>query len=132
MPHDGWHPHDHGPGHAHGHTHGRGHVRPTRRFVLAAATFLPFGGTGAQAADAAQRLADAANRLLGLLDEGQRKKTLIAFEGDNRLDWHYSPRSRAGLTLGEMKPAQAEAARALFATVLNERGLQLLDGVRLV
>ena len=67
-----------------------------------------------------------------LLDDGQRRQALIAFESDNRLDWHYIPRSRSGLTLGEMKPAQAEAARALFASVLNERGLKLLDGVRLV
>ena len=31
-----------------------------------------------------------------------------------------------------MRPAQAEAARALFATVLNERGLKMLDDVRLL
>src|SRR6195256_5573820 len=130
MPHDGWHPDDHDPhqGHHHGHPHGG----PRRRLILAAATFLPFGGASAQTVDAAQRIADAANRFLGLLDDGQRRKALIAFESDNRLDWHYIPRSRSGLTLGEMTPAQAEAARALFATVLNEQGLKLLDGVRLV
>lgn len=128
MPHDGRHPHDHGYGHDHGHDHGR----PRRRLVLAAAAFLPFGGASAQTVDAAQRIADAANRFLGLLDDGQRRQVLIAFDADNRLDWHYIPRSRAGLTLGEMKSAQSEAARALFATVLNEQGLQLLDGVRLL
>src|SRR5438477_11641759 len=31
-----------------------------------------------------------------------------------------------------MRPAQAEAARMLFASVLNERGLQSLDNVRIV
>ena len=31
-----------------------------------------------------------------------------------------------------MSAAQADAARALFATVLNEQGLKLLDGVRLL
>ena len=129
MPHDGWHPHDHDD---HGHGHDHHHGPPTRRVVLAAATFLPFGGASAQTVDAAQRIAEQANRFLGLLDDGQRRQALIAFESDNRLDWHYIPRSRSGLTLGEMKPAQAEAARALFATVLNEQGLKLLDGVRLV
>src|SRR5450631_4500360 len=124
MPHDGWHPDDHDD--HHGHHHGA----PRRRLILAAATLLPFGGASAQTVDAAQRIADAANRLLGLLDDGQRRKALIAFESDNRLDWHYIPRSRSGLTLGEMTPVQAEAARALFATVLNEQGLKLLDGVR--
>src|SRR5258705_13935181 len=125
MPHDGWHPHDHSENF-------HGHRSPTRRFMLAAATFLPFGGADAQTVDAAQRIAEAANRFLGLLDAAQRLRVLIAFDSDNRLDWHYIPRSCAGLTLGEMRLDQAEAARALFATVLNEQGLRLLDGVRLV
>jgi hypothetical protein len=124
MPHDGWHPHDHPHHHA--------HERPTRRLVLAAATFLPFGGASAQSADAQQRIADQANRLLALLDGRQRRQVLIAFDSANRVDWHYIPRSRSGLSLGEMAPAQADAARALFATVLNEQGLKLLDGVRLL
>jgi hypothetical protein len=37
MPHDGWHPHDHPQHHW--------HEWPTRRLVLAAATFLPFGAS---------------------------------------------------------------------------------------
>lgn len=127
MPHDGWYPHDHLHDHGHLHRHD-----PLRRLVLAAATFLPFGGAGAQSADAAQRIADQANRFLASLDEGQRRKVSIAFDSSNRLDWHYIPRNRSGLTLGEMTPVQAEAARLLFATVLNEQGLSLLDGVRLL
>jgi hypothetical protein len=125
MPHDGWHPHDE----EHPHHH---HGPPTRRTVLAAATLLPFGGASAQTADAGQRIAEAANRFLAALDTAQRLRTLIAFEADNRLDWHYIPRNRSGLSLGEMQPAQAAAARALFASVLNDEGLKLLDGVRLL
>ena len=124
MPHDGWHPHPH---HHHHHLH-----HPRRRMVLAAATFLPFGGASAQTADAGQRVAEAATRFLTGLDDGQRKQVLIAFEADNRLDWHYIPRSRQGLAFAAMKPAQAEAAHALFASVLNERGLQALENVRIV
>src|SRR5690242_8743826 len=71
MPHDGWHPHDHPHHHA--------HERPTRRLVLAAATFLPFGGASAQSADAQQRIADQATRLLALLDDRQRRQVLIGF-----------------------------------------------------
>ena len=123
MPHDGWHPHLHHHHHAH---------EPRRRMVLAAATFLPFGGASAQTADAGQRIAEAATRFLARLDDGQRKQALIAFESDNRLDWHYIPRTRQGLTLGAMGPAQVELARLLFASVLNERGLQALENVRIV
>lgn len=100
--------------------------------MLAAAALLPFGTASAQTVDAAQRIAEAATRFLTSLDDGQRQKVQIAFESDNRLDWHYIPRSRPGLSLGEMRANQAEAARALFASVLNQRGLELLDGVRLL
>ncbi len=124
MPHDGWHPHDHPHrGHAH---------HPKRRMVLAAATFLPFGAASAQTLDAAQRIADAANRLLAGLDDAQRRKATIAFDSNNRLDWHYVPRSRQGLALAEMTPAQRAAAHALFAAVLNERGLEAIENVRLL
>ena len=100
--------------------------------MLAAATLLPFGAARAQTAEAAQRIAAAATRFLAALDDDQRRQALIGFEQANRLDWHYIPRSRSGLTLGQMRPAQAEAARALFASVLNDHGLQLLDNVRLL
>src|SRR5258705_3001637 len=100
MPHDGWHPHDHDE-------HG-GHRSPTRRFVLAATTFLPFGGADAQTVYAAQRIAEAANRFLGLLDAAQRLPVLIAFDSANRLDWPYIPRTPAGLTLCQIRPCQAE------------------------
>lgn len=127
MPHDGWHPHDEFEPHHH-HQHGP----PTRRAVLAAAALLPFGRASAQTVDAAQRIADAANRFLLSLDDGQRRQALIAFDSANRLDWHYIPRTRSGLALGEMRADQANSARALFASVLNQRGLELLDGVRLL
>jgi hypothetical protein len=127
MPHDGWHSHDEPDSHHHHH-----HGPPTRRTVLAAAALLPFGRASAQTVDAAQRIADSANRFLLSLDDGQRRKAMIAFDSANRLDWHYVPRSRSGLALGEMRADQAGAARALFASVLNQRGLDLLDGVRLL
>jgi len=100
--------------------------------VLAAATLLPFGGASAQAVDAAQRIGAAASRFLAALDDEQRKRAMIAFESGNRLDWHYIPRRRQGLALGEMKPGQRETAHALFASVLNERGLQAIENVRIV
>ncbi len=129
MPHDGWHPRDHSHGHPHHHDEP---PHPKRRMVLAAATFFPFGGASAQTVGTAQRIAGAANRFLAGLDETQRKQAMIAFDSGNRLDWHYIPRSRQGLTLGEMKPAQRDAAQALFASVLNEHGLQAIENVRIV
>jgi len=125
MPHDGWHPHDHFRGHTHGHHH------PRRRLLLAAASFLPFGGASAQTVDAAQRIADTATRFLAILDESQRGKALIAFDAPNRLDWHYIPRSRQGLAFAEMTRPQADSAQALIASVLSERGLKAIENVQL-
>jgi len=98
MPHDGWHPHDHSHddephAHRHDHHHHHHHGPPTRRAVLAAAALLPFGTASAQTADAAQRIAGAANRFLSSLDTAQRLRALIAFEADNRIDWHYISRA---------------------------------------
>ncbi len=90
---------------------------------MAATALLPFGAAIAQTVDAARRITDAANRFLLSLDDGQRQKAMIAFDSGNRLDWHYIPRSRPGLALGEMRASHADAARALFASVLNQRGL---------
>lgn len=128
MPHDGWHPHSHVDGHDHDDDHGH----PTRRWLLTAASFLPFGEVSAQTLDASERIAQSANRFLTSLDDSQRRKTMLAFEAESREDWHYIPRSRPGLPFAEMKPAQAGAARDLYASVLNERGLQMIDNVRVV
>lgn len=100
--------------------------------MLAAAAFLPFGAVGALAQDAGRRIAEAANGFLAALDESQRRRALIAFDSANRLDWHYVPRSRQGLPLGAMRPAQQQAARALFASTLNDRGLRMIDDVRVL
>ena len=94
---------------------------------MAAATLLPFGGASAQTIDAAPAHRRGREPLPRLARHGQRLRALIAFEAANRLDWHYIPRSRPGLTPGRDAAGAARAARALFASVLNDRGLELLD-----
>ena len=134
MPHDGWHPHDHSDDdepHAHRHHHHH-HGPPTRRAVLAAAALLPFGTASARRSTPRSASPRRPIAFSPPSTRAQRLRALIAFESDNRIDWHYIPRNRSGLSLGEMQPAQAAAARALFATVLNDGGLKLLDGVRLL
>ncbi len=128
MPHDGWHPHD------------------DTAITIIITTARRRGGPcwrqrrccrsappAPRRVDAAQRIADAANRFLALA----RRRP--APEGDDRL--RVRPTASTGTTsraaarastLGEMRPNQADAARALFASVLNQRGLELLDGVRLL
>ena len=60
-------------------------VRP-QRLAFAIAALLPFGTASAQTADAAQRIAGAANRFLSSLDTAQRLRALIAAKRKAILD----------------------------------------------
>ncbi len=69
----------------------------------------------------ARRLADAANRFLESLSEGQRATATFPFEGDERYFWHYTPIERNGLMLVNMTEEQQSLALALMETALGER-----------
>jgi len=79
--------------------HGHRHRGPRRRLILAAATSCR---SAAQCADGRRRPAhrDAANRFVGCstTDSAQGADPPSSRQW---LDWHYIPRSRSGLTLGE-------------------------------
>lgn len=72
-------------------------------------------------------MARAALEFLAGLDDGQRQKTRFPW-GDGVQDWHYVPRQRPGVTLGELNGAQAKALWALLATLLSTRGLDQVRG----
>ncbi len=77
----------------------------------------------------------AAEKFLGTLDEGQKAKAKIPFASDERGNFHYTPRDRAGLPLKEMKDDQRAAAMALLDSALSEKGklkatqIMTLEGV---
>ncbi len=66
----------------------------------------------------------------GLLDAagGAREKVAHPFD-DDREDWSYVPRSRAGLALGDMNTGQRDATNALLAAGLSSRGNDKVLGV---
>jgi len=65
----------------------------------------------------------AARRLIQLTPAASRAKLLAPFTEKARSDWHYTPRTRAGLRWRDMNAAQREAATALLGTVLTDPGL---------
>ena len=71
---------------------------------------------------AASIMTECANRFLAALDASQRAKATIPFATDERLNWHYIPRPRKGLPLGEMTPPQKHLASALLAAGLSQTG----------
>jgi len=66
---------------------------------------------------------------LSLLTIEQRKEVVLSFESDDRLDWHYIPRSREGISLKQMSDVQRKAAHALLRAALSDKGYSKTLGV---
>ena len=58
---------------------------------------------------------------LDTLDEPQRVRATFPFEADERYVWAYTPGTRQGLALGDMRPDQRAGAQAIVASALSAR-----------
>jgi hypothetical protein len=67
-------------------------------------------------------MASAATRFLGDLTPEQRQQAVFKFDVDERMNWHYIPRQRKGLTIKAMNEGQRKLARELLRTGLSQRG----------
>jgi hypothetical protein len=77
----------------------------------------------AQVADAGrQAMAGAATAFLGTLDARQRRRAVFPFADAERMNWHYIPRRREGLTFKDMAPAARTAAHELMKASLSAIG----------
>lgn len=64
----------------------------------------------------------AAENFLASLDPAQKAKAALPFSSDERENFRYTPRDRAGLPLKEMSAPQREAAMKLVDSALSEKG----------
>ena len=74
-------------------------------------------------------MAEAARRFLGSLSEPELAKVRFGFDHPERLNWHYIPRDRHGLPIGELAAAQRHLADGFLATALDRRGLIKATGI---
>jgi len=63
----------------------------------------------------------AATGWLDSLDEPERVRATFPFEADERYVWAYTPGTRQGLALGDMRPDQRAGAHAIVASALSAR-----------
>lgn len=70
------------------------------------------------------QLAAKANEFLSMLDEAQSAKARYDFEDEERLNWHFVPRERHGISLKELNDKQRRAALNLLKASLSEPGYQ--------
>src|SRR5690348_4886378 len=78
--------------------------------------------------NATAKTVEAANQFLATLDDGQRSKVLFDFKDEaQRKRWSNLPTGifkRAGLRLGDLKPAQRQAAQGVLAAALSPQGYE--------
>ena len=67
-------------------------------------------------------LKTAASAFLASLDDVHLKQAKFPFAAEERENWHYTPRDRAGVALKDMNEAQKNAAVGLVTATLSEKG----------
>jgi hypothetical protein len=102
-----------------------------KKLLFCAILSLPLGA--AELPHAA--ISAAAVEFLATLDDSQKAKAALPFPSDERENFRFTPRDRAGLPLKEMTETQREAAMKLLDSTLSEKGklkatqIMILEGV---
>ncbi|MBI4477212.1 MAG: DUF3500 domain-containing protein [Acidobacteria bacterium] len=76
------------------------------------------------------KMFSAARDFLATLDAAQVATVKIAFDAEERFNFHFIPRERKGLSLKAMTPAQQKAALELVKTGLSEQGFTKAETIR--
>jgi hypothetical protein len=105
----------------------------TMRRLLLLIALAAFAPLHAQApASSARQMKDAAVALLAVLDEAQRKATLLALDADERSHWSnvpYASHHRPGLRLGYLDNEEMLRVHDLLRASLSSQGYQKAAGV---
>jgi hypothetical protein len=92
-------------------------------FVRVAGALLALSlAVGSRAHGVSEDMVEAANAFLTALNEGQRTKAQFELKDDERLNWHFIPKARKGLSIKEMEPHQRTLAHALLSSGMSHRG----------
>ena len=94
-------------------------LRATNPFLPVIFLFALASGASAHdgvhpSAATASRMRDAAERVIAALPPAARDKMVRPFDDRDRLDWHYTPRSRNGVALKELDARGRDAVHALL------------------
>lgn len=96
-----------------------------------ALTFLLVSfAVSAQSEPPAVEVADAANTFLASLDDVQREKAVFEFSDDERLNWHFIPRDRQGISLKEIDGKQKRLALEVVRSALSAAGFEKTEEIR--
>jgi hypothetical protein len=71
----------------------------------------------------------AAVNFLQSLSASQKQKAQLAFDEEERYNWHYIPKERKGIPLKELNTAQYKTAMELLRTALSDTGFEKTTAV---
>jgi len=71
----------------------------------------------------------AAVNFLQSLSASQKQKAQLAFDEEERYNWHYIPKERKGIPLKELNPTQYKTAMELLRTALSDTGFEKTTAV---
>jgi len=92
---------------------------------ILALTVLTFAiPAAAHEQDPATLMAEAAKEFLNTLTRDQAAEARFELKDDERLNWHFIPRERSGLTMKKMRDDQREMGFLLVKSALSHRGFQ--------
>ena len=74
-------------------------------------------------------MADAALAFLESLGAARHDEVVYSFDGEERADWHFVPRSRPGIPLEDLNGEQRNLVFALLDTALSDQGMRKVEGV---
>ena len=95
----------------------------TRMLLIAIGCAGAAGFLGAAGQDkTSDTMASAANNLLAALTADQRETVMLDFNAAERVDWHFIPKERKGLSMLDMDPAQHHLLHALLSASLSRTG----------
>ena len=95
----------------------------TRMLLIALGCAGAAGFLGAAGHDkTSDTMASAANNLLASLDADQRTTVMLDMGDAERVDWHFIPKERKGLSMLDMSPDQHHLLHALLSASLSRTG----------
>jgi hypothetical protein len=97
-------------------------VKSLHRWFVVGLTCALWMPIFARAHSPATEMVQAATNFLAALTPEQRAKATFEFTSAERMNFHFVPRPRKGLPLGELTPAQRHLASALLNAPLSHRG----------
>jgi hypothetical protein len=100
-----------------------------RAFVGFAACVICAGLVVSFAPSREERMALAARGFQGSLTPELLEQASFDFDDAWRTDWHYVPRERKGVRLGDLSKAQRGALDLLLASGLSGKGIEKVEGV---